>query len=161
MIKFKNLIDELKYGSDMRIHMSKKPIELKQRTFSQQNSMKPSGFWYGFGNEWIDWVRSEMPQWEGNYIYEVDIGSSNVLQIKNGEELEKFHNEYVESNISEYNIKWPEVSKKYDGIEINPYQWEARLEYSWYYGWDIASGCVWNLSNVKLKLITDKGADKD
>jgi hypothetical protein len=49
------------------------------------------------------------------------------------------------------------LTDKYDGIEINPYQFEARYQYLWYYGWDIASGCVWNLNNVKLKLLTDKG----
>jgi hypothetical protein len=29
-------------------------------------------------------------------------------------------------------------TKEYDGIEINPYQWEARYQYMWYYGWDVA-----------------------
>jgi len=37
------------------------------------------------------------------------------------------------------------VSKEYDGIEIAPYQWDARLSLIWYYGWDVASGCIWNL----------------
>ena len=32
---------------------------------------------------------------------------------------------------------------------ITPYQWELRFELDWYYGWDVASGCVWNLSVIE------------
>ena len=160
MIKLSQLINELKLTNDMRIHMSKNPFELEQRTFNQKVTMKPFGFWYGFGSEWIDWTRSEMPEWVGKYIYSVDIGNTNVLQIKTHMELMMFNREY-QSNLSDTGhrrlIDWKKVADKYDGIEINPYQFEARYQYLWYYGWDIASGCVWNLKNVKLKLLTDKG----
>jgi len=168
MIKLKQLVAELKYSEHMRIHMSKTPLELEKRIFTQKTTMKPNGFWYGFGHEWIDWVRSEMPGWEGKYIYEVDIGNSNVLQIKTHMELMMFNREY-QSNLSDTGFKreegeaidWKKVASKYDGIEINPYQYEARFQYLWYYGWDVASGCIWNLNNVKLKLITDKGSDME
>ncbi len=164
MIKLSQLINELKLTDDMRIHMSKNPFELEQRTFKQNIGMKPFGFWYGFGSEWIDWTRSEVPDWVGKYIYSVDIGNSNVLQINTHMELMQFNREY-QSNISGTGhrrlegevIDWKKVADKYDGIEINPYQFEARYQYLWYYGWDIASGCIWNLKNVKLKLLTDKG----
>ena len=161
MIKLKQLVAELKYPEHMRIHMSKTPFELEKRMFTQRATMKPKGFWYGFGNEWIDWVRSEMPDWEGKYIYEVDIGNTNVLKIDTHFDLMKFHRKYAERKqiARDDLLDWSEVAKEYDGIEINPYQWEARCQYMWYYGWDVASGCIWNLNNVKLKLITDNGAD--
>jgi hypothetical protein len=166
MIKFSELMNELKLTDNMRVHMSKKPFELEPRTFVQRVTMKPSGFWYGFGSEWIDWCRSEMPDWVGKYIYGVDVGKSNVLQITTNLELIQFSREY-ESKVSDTgyrreageSIDWQKVASKYDGIEINPYQYEARYELMWYYGWDIASGCVWNLSKVKLKLITDTGIE--
>lgn len=159
-------MNELKLTDNMRVHMSKKPFELEPRTFVQRVTMKPSGFWYGFGSEWIDWCRSEMPDWVGKYIYGVDVGKSNVLQITTNLELIQFSREY-ESKASDTgyrreageSIDWQKVASKYDGIEINPYQYEARYELMWYYGWDIASGCVWNLSKVKLKLITDTGIE--
>ena len=133
MIKLKQLVAELKYPEHMRIHMSKKPFELEQRTFTQKISMKPNGFWYGFGSEWIDWCRSEMTDWVGKYIYSVDVGNSNILQIKTHMELMMFNREY-QSNISDTgyireegeSIDWKKVASKYDGIEINPYQFEAR-----------------------------------
>ena len=163
MIKLKQLVAELKYSEHMRIHMSKTPFELEKRMFTQRATMKPKGFWYGFGNEWIDWVRSEMPDWEGKYIYEVDIGNTNVLKIDTHFDLMKFHRKYAERKqiARDDLLDWSEVAKEYDGIEINPYQYEARYQYMWYYGWDVASGCIWNLNNVKLKLITDKGADME
>ncbi len=166
MIKFSELMNELKLTDNMRVHMSKKPFELEPRTFVQRVTMKPSGFWYGFGSEWIDWCRSEMPDWVGKYIYGVDVGKSNVLQITTHMELMQFNRKY-ESRVSDTGYKlyegesidWQKVVSEYDGIEINPYQNEARNQYMWYYGWDIASGCVWNLSKVKLKLITDTGIE--
>lgn len=159
-------MNELKLTDNMRVHMSKKPFELEPRTFVQRVTMKPSGFWYGFGSEWIDWCRSEMPDWVGKYIYGVDVGKSNVLQITTNLELMQFNRKY-ESRVSDTGYKlyegesidWQKVVSEYDGIEINPYQNEARNQYMWYYGWDIASGCVWNLSKVKLKLITDTGIE--
>jgi len=54
MIKLTQLINELELTDDMRIHMAKKPFELEPRTFTQKDELKPTGFWYGFGSEWID-----------------------------------------------------------------------------------------------------------
>jgi hypothetical protein len=166
MIKLSELVNELKLTDDMRIHMSKTSFELEQRTFAQRVTMKPSGFWYGFGSEWIDWCRHEMPNWTGKYIYGVDVDNINILRITTHMELMQFSREY-QSDVSDTGyrrdageaIDWKMVANKYDGIEINPYQFEARMQYMWYYGWDIASGCVWNLKNVKLKLLTDQGIE--
>ena len=161
MIKLSKLVNELKLTDDMRIHMSKKPFELEPRTFTQTVTVKPSGFWYGFGSEWIDWTRNEMPEWTGKYIYDIDTGNTNVLQIKTNVEMLQFNSEYkadVYMKDAGEAIDWKKVASKYGGIEINPYQYDdARL--LWYYGWDIACGCVWNLSRVKLKLLTDTGIE--
>lgn len=160
MIKLQQLIQELKLTDDMRIHMSRDPFELEKRVYEQRISdMKPRGFWYGFGSEWIDWTRSEMPEWTGKYIYKVDIGNSNVLKLSNQMELAMFDRQYEASRDGGIFKDWVAVSKKYDGIEINPYQWSSRRNYIWYYGWDVASGCVWNLTDIKLTLISDRGIE--
>ncbi len=141
--------------SDMRIHMSKIPIALEKRNYNQSYGAKPSGLWYGFGKEWLDWIDSEMPEWKGNYIYKIYINNSNILQIKDYLEIEKFNKEYLlkKSKLETYYIDWNRVSLKYDGIEINPYMWKYRLELLWYYGWDIASGCIWNLDKINIENI--------
>jgi hypothetical protein len=119
--------------------------------------MKPAGFWYGFGNSWIQWTKSEMPEWSGKYIYEVNIGNANVLKIDTYSKLLKFNDEFsAQSTPGISSIDWAKVSKKYDGIEIVPYQNNARMNFKllWYYGWDVASGCIWNLDTASLRLIT-------
>lgn len=47
-------------------------------------------------------------------------------------------------------IQWEKVKKEYDGIVIAPYQWECRLrnKFMWYYSWDCASGCIWNIDAI-------------
>lgn len=47
-------------------------------------------------------------------------------------------------------IDWPRVAKEYQGIIIAPYIWERRMEThtGWYYGWDCASGCIWDAEAI-------------
>lgn len=54
------------------IHMSQNPIE-EIRDAKEQNHIKPRGLWAGVGKSWIKWVKSEMPEWIGDYIYTFDI----------------------------------------------------------------------------------------
>ena len=132
--------------SDARIIMSKDdmikfrptPIE------NQEPRPKPRGLWYGIGPSWIDWVRSEMPDWEVDNVFKIDIDESKMLLIRNIEELAAFDKEYGDDGGRWKNINWHNVASKYGGIEIAPYLYEGRYEYMWYYGWDVASGCIWD-----------------
>lgn len=51
-------------------------------------------------------------------------------------------------------IDWVKVAESWAGVEINPYLWKRRLNGGmWYYGWDCASGCIWDkraISEIKL-----------
>jgi hypothetical protein len=150
----------LKITPDMHIHMSKKPIhKLEKRLYAQISGDKPHGLWYGFGDEWIDWTETAGPERKGEYIYEVDIDSSNILQIKDYPEIARFTKEYGSSKQiipgKIFSIDWSRIEYKYDGIEINPYLYHARLDdkFLWYYSWDVASGCIWNLEKVKISLL--------
>lgn len=150
----------LKNNSDIRIHTSKNLIDkLEMRRFTQKPGDKPEGFWYGFGDAWIEWTEFAGPEYKGEYIYEVDINGSNILQIRDYSEIEEFTKEYqFEEQIIPriiFYIDWPRIASKYDGIEINPYIYNARLndKFLWYYGWDVASGCIWNLNKVKISQI--------
>ena len=121
--------------------------------------MKPAGFWYGFGNEWIDWVRTEMSsKFSGDYIYNVDVSKCKLLKIDSHMELMIFTRHYNSpaSQVVGDKLDWKTISTRYDGIEINPYQDEARYQYLWYYGWDVASGCVWNLDKLKISQLNLK-----
>ena len=51
-----------------------------------------------------------------------------------------------------YRINWQPLTEQYAGIIISPYQWKRRLDgraSDWYYGWDCASACIWDLSAVR------------
>jgi hypothetical protein len=131
-----------------RIHMSAKPLVLERRVYGQTCGMKPHGLWYGIGYAWHEWVESEMPHWMGSHNYEVNLGKSAILIIDSCAGLDGFSRKYGRG---EFHVDWELVSEKYDGIEIDPYQWSRRHEHMWYYGWDIASGCLWNLQQVSIK----------
>jgi len=150
----------LKITPDMRIHLSKNPIyKLEKRHYTQRPGDKPDGFWYGFGDEWIDFTETAAPERKGKYVYEVDINGSNVLQIKDYSKIAKFtkEHEYARQIIPGkiFSIDWSRIEFKYDGIEINPYIDQARMddEFLWYYSWDVASGCIWNLEKVDMNLL--------
>ena len=107
---------------------------------------KPFGLWYAIGTEWIDWVKDNMPEWERDHAFVLDIDKSRLLQINTYYDLQSFDEEF---GVEGYYIDWGRVSEKYGGIEIAPYIYQARYEMLWYYGWDVASGCIWGPNMVK------------
>jgi len=114
-----------------------------------------------------------MPDWEGNYIYQIDIDYSNMLVMKDFDKLKSFTETYkydpaplntIKNNfypIGVTDIKWNTVSEQYDGIEINPLVHDARKKIAWYNSWDVASGCIWKASVIKnIKLLFKKEDDE-
>jgi hypothetical protein len=146
--------------------MSKTPLKLKLKKYIQSFNMKPAGLWYSIGSAWKDWCEENASYFLGKYEYELTHANANILYIKTQEELEKFTEAYAPNFItggdgvhvkkgiySQFYVDWPAVSTKYDGIEINPYQPSCAHKYMWYYGWDVSSGCIWNLNGVNLRPI--------
>ena len=148
------------------IHNSHAEIKnLKSIPASKQKvHIKPKGFWYSVGDEWHNWMRAEMPEWEGKYNYRVVVDYTNILQITNKKELLRFTEEFgkeLAPNIGEKWIDWQKVAAKYKGIEISPYIHSARYDVGWYYGWDVASGCIWNVTAIKKLIPVDKASNND
>ena len=126
-------------------------------------AIKPKGLWYACGDSWIEWVRREMPHWleRANYLYEVKLGEE-IIQISNDDEFGNFHAEFGFTPQDAYDprsraINWKEIQEQdYNGVEICPYLWERRQE-DWYYGWDVASGCIWNSAGISdIVLLAEK-----
>lgn len=145
------------YSNKRIILSNENEIIFKPKDQKQEPTYKPSGLWYGFGASWLDWVRSEMPEWEKDYskIFVIEINEGSVLKMSTFEELLEFTNKYSPSkNIPIFKmnlIDWSEVAKDYSGIEINPYIFRARMneKTNWYYTWDVASGCIWDRNAIK------------
>ena len=63
-----------------KFHNSPKLIN-KIKSYPEQDiGYKPKGFWYSCQDEWLRWVRSEMPHWEGKYYYKVETDDSKILK---------------------------------------------------------------------------------
>lgn len=142
---------------------------LKSR--KNQHEFKPKGLWYAIGSSWFEWCMGENFGGLGKYIYEVELNpKANILFLTTKKEVFSFSEKYkrqdaffkrMEKSLKEFAsvyIDWEKVSEDYDGIEVDPYSQELRLNYnlSWYYGWDVPSGCIWKaITKKRLTLIAE------
>lgn len=149
------------------MHYSDKPIDLERRQYTQREPHsfgKPEGFWVSVQGEddWPSWCEGEECFLDRlTQAHEVTLaGEANILRITTSDELVRFTEQYAvqtewerrfdwkRNNKRQWPIDWREVAPLYDGIIIAPYQWQNRSSVDWYYGWDCASGCIWNLDAI-------------
>jgi hypothetical protein len=131
---------------------------------SPHTFLKPKGFWVSVQGEddWEWWCRKEEFGVERlRVVHEVTLRPlHDVLVIDNLSNFDHFHARYrVETddidwslpwrNEGHWPVDWRKVAVDYDGLIIAPYQWSRRLECNWYYGFDCASGCIWNLDAIE------------
>lgn len=120
---------------------------------------KPVGLWVSVGNDWERWCRGDEYGWPEahRYVTRIELGdTSRVLAVTDNTQLLAFTDEFAFGRHAEHEwqrgyIRWPEVARQFAGIVIAPYMWEHRLNgraSDWYYPWDCASGCIWDLSTV-------------
>lgn len=119
---------------------------------------KPLGLWFSDDDEsenWREWCEEEGLDPERlEYAYQAELDLSKVLHIRTEKELRDFHRKYAEKvEVLSWSmlIDWQKVAQDYKGIIISPYQWDMRLdgEVRWYYGWDVACACIWDMSAIK------------
>jgi hypothetical protein len=157
------------------IHYSDKPLNhlLDVPPEAQsENGMKPRGVWFGIGSSWKDWVSTEYgnssTDIQGHFPTNKETAivlkrNAKILRITSAKGLNEFTKKYpgedeylkpiknVEYGLGRM-INWKRVAKDYDGIIIAPYIASRRLSIQtpWYYGWDVASGCVWNIDAIRI-----------
>lgn len=148
---------------DLRLrHYSAEPLgEIRSVSQVGRNLRKPGGLWvsvHNARNNWPQWCKSE-DYGLASLANEHEIilaDTANVCWLKNAKEIDKFTKQYV-AHEHKYNNKeyimyldWVKVSSVYQGLIISPYCYSRRLEDHtiWYYGWDCASGCVWDASAI-------------
>ena len=143
-------------------HWSERRIDTLYDVEIQPYAIKPVGLWVSVDNEWDDWCKSEgFRDHKGWHKYEVDLCDADVLLLNTPERVLEF-NEQLKSEgsmvegFSTIMAAWQSIADKCDGLIIAPYLWQLRLDRrcSWYYGWDIAGGCIWNASKLKIKKVT-------
>ena len=127
-------------------------------------SMKPDGFWVsceiGIPNEpftWKAFCEDNENLSEGiRYAHEVKLHEhANLLYVDTPEKVIDLARAYrvqlypgMHANMA---LGWKPIVSQYQGIVMAPYFYELRfnIETSWYYGWDCASACVWDLDAIE------------
>jgi hypothetical protein len=139
-------------------HYTAEPFTLDRDRVYQQGGpeggfFKPKGLWLSVDGEydWPSWCRAERFL-EGTLRHRTPMRlreDANVLRLSTLEELRAFSAEHARPAFPGAEIMteidWSVIAERYDGIVIAPYRWDCRLDLMWYYGWDCASGCIWNL----------------
>lgn len=122
------------------------------------NNYKPCGLWYSFGSEWADFVKNNLPEKSNtkNKII-LNVNFKKILLLDSKEKCisfyEKYH--YTGEEIDFPEINWSLVADEYYGIEVKnfnnfrPESPKREKEIGWLYGWDVSSGCIWNMSAIK------------
>jgi len=150
-----------------RIHTSNDPDLVFEDVplYNQSKDSKPLGLWYSFGRQWFEFCKESSGFCLRKYTYKLNITDCNIITIDSLEKFRNFENKYgyKQYRNSRYYtvIDWFEVAEEYDGIEIYdpedytklkdlPYSSYIHEPTSWYYHWDIGSGCIWKKCKVTL-----------
>ncbi|TXH58290.1 MAG: hypothetical protein E6Q97_02560 [Desulfurellales bacterium] len=150
------------------MHYAAEPVSFDPtRTYTQNEPTlfgKPEGFWVSVTGEddWPSWCESEeFRESTLQAAHRVELTTAaNILWIESVDGIDSLTAEfavqteyerrwvYRGDNPSKWPIDWHCVAEQWDGIIIAPYQWARRNTHDWYYGWDCASGCIWNLETI-------------
>jgi hypothetical protein len=135
--------------------------------FTQKIGPKPEGLWYecqdGSAELWRDFCQSGLTngatRYDSSYNVVLKDDGYYILHITDEHHFMKFHKMYSVNHPADPDgtkgfdkmIDWPKVAEHYAGIEICPYLASKRNddESFWYYGWDVASGCIWSKDGIK------------
>lgn len=141
-----------------------KKLDLSKRYTQNEHVMcKPAGLWYSINGEWVEWCTDNMDHWIRKYNITLEIDMSRVLVIKTIPELNAFEKKYSKSLYEDIEvIDWRRVTEDYTGIEIQNYhklKWSERglmrFHDTWFLGWDVSGGCIWDLSIVKYYTVLE------
>jgi hypothetical protein len=137
------------------VNTDNKEIELT-RTYSQGQELKPRGLWYAIDNEWIEWCEGNTDGWIKNGIIELEIDISKMLIVETAEQLREFFDKFnYEVCKGIRYIDWGKIAQNYSGLEIRNYHnlkcgnAIPMMDSTWFWAWDVSSGCVWDLSIIK------------
>ena len=136
-------------------HYTHLPVDLSERCYEQEDlspGTKPIGLWVSVDgpDDWTEWCAAESFG-IGSFPYRVTLRCDHrLLVISSLDEFDEFQKAFGRATYlaRHCGIAWAEVAERYQGIIIAPYQWARRYSAFWYYGWDCASGCIWDVSAI-------------
>lgn len=137
-------------------------LDLNKKYEQSDNWSKPNGLWYQINGSWVNLcIKNNKDNEYHNfkkqnrfdikkYNIKIDVDFDNILVLNTRDKVIEFSEKYGNG---EFFIKWIDVIKKYKGIEIPNYN--AVWYYKWMNGWDINSGCIWDLTVIKNYKVND------
>lgn len=139
-------------------HYSKKTVITPESRTQVGLTYKPAGLWVSVDGEddWPYFCRAEefgLDRLANHFRVELE-SDANILMIETEGQLHNFTAEWRVDIPHAYpcvdTINWCSVAEQYQGIIIAPYQWGCRTNPKsvWYYGWDCASGCIWDAEAI-------------
>lgn len=129
-----------------------------EKTYLQSNDLKPNGFWFSIGDEWVDWCKSEMPHWVEEHDYSLQLGTiDRIFIISSVEDAILLDMNYSIDKSYRRRIDWQRLARHADGIIVLNYheikaelrQRGTLLNFMFFAAWDVSSGCIWNLNAIK------------
>lgn len=152
-------------------HYTRKPLDkLRNRDVTERaGHLKPAGLWVSVvgENDWPHWCRvEEFGNIDKCLRYEIELKEdANILMLCDETDIDAFTLDfeceaYPGIPIRHKAIDWTAVAKIYAGIIIAPYIYTRRLtdHTYWYYGWDCASGCIWDVSCIESVQVVSEAA---
>lgn len=152
------------------VHYAEKPLGELELDRTQDTGMrrffKPRGLWVSDDaceDNWRAWCQAEDFNLDAlACAHDIElIPDANILLLGSSFEIDEFTREYRHNdpeftvlNDSAMFIDWPRLAERYAGLIVTPYIWERRLSLGggptamWYYSWDCASGCIWDLTTI-------------
>ena len=140
-------------------HYHSVPFELDHEyKYHQSTGPKPSGLWVSVDGEydWREWCTVEGFNTEDLAVQHRVIlkPDANIWHLTEPEQLRRVPTR--DMHHVRWDVPWPRIAEDFQGIIISPYQWSVRMELLWYYGWDCASGCIWDLSAIEKMEVMDE-----
>jgi hypothetical protein len=164
------------------IHYSNAPVKLDTliaRGQDEDGAMKPKGLWLSDEDAecaWREWCIAENFRLDLlTHVHEVTLSNTaNLLILDTPDAIRKFgrtfamtHGRFAQAGLrGNMMLDWVRVIQRWHGLIITPYQWDCRLatDCVWYYGWDCASGVIWDpsaIGNVILREIVEAPTAED
>jgi hypothetical protein len=155
------------------IHFSDAPLgDVRSTPQWEQPHMKPRGLWLSVedgDHGWSNWCQGENWGLERlTHAHDVTLrDDASILRLAGGNEIDAFTAQFQvvpddpkssRSDFRGHYINWRAVAQQYQGIIIAPYCWSRRLHDGtvWYYGWDCASGCIWDADAIERVTLIER-----